>query len=712
MTFLDNDIRYLAGIGAQRAKLLAEQIGVVTIGDLLYYFPFRYIDRSKVYPIVGVTEELDEAYVQIRARVTGKQTLGYRRAQRLVVRVADATGEAELVWFKGAKWVEARLEVGREYLFFGRPSFYRGQLKMAHPEVEPVPVIVPGGVASDALPLSGASLQGVYHTTDRLTGAHLGTRGIYQLIVAAWAAAENSIAETLPEELMRAHGLVGLHEALKNIHFPESPAKLKAAQYRLKFEELLGVELDILSRRTARTERSDGFLFPRVGEHFNRFWNERLPFPLTGAQKRVIKEIRADTVSGHQMNRLLQGDVGSGKTLVALVSMLLAVDNGFQATLMAPTEILARQHFASISGMVEGLGLRVAILTGATRAAERRKILESLSAGEIDILVGTHALIEDRVEFANLGLVVIDEQHRFGVEQRARLWTKNHRPPHVLVMTATPIPRTLAMTLYGDLEVSIIDELPPGRKAVKTYLKSDSDRLAVWGFLKREIAKGRQVYVVYPLIEDSEKMDYKSLEDGYESIVRDFPRPEYQVVAVHGRMKAEDKQTAMREFKEGQCQIMVATSVIEVGVDVPNATVMVIESAERFGLSQLHQLRGRVGRGGDQSYCVLVSGVKLTKEARQRLRAMTETNDGFELAEMDMRLRGSGDMAGTQQSGLAFDLRIADLSRDGQVIEHTRRVAEGILEGDPQLERPENDLLRALRAKYASKAPADFSQIS
>ncbi len=696
-------MKYLAGVGEGRARLLASELGIRTLGDLLYFYPYRYLDRTKIYPIADVTAEQEGTYIQIRARVQSKRTLGIGRAQRLVVDVADASGQTELLWFRGAKWIEKRLEVGREYVFFGKPGFFHERMSIIHPEFESV----------DSPKASGAgALQGVYHTTEKLGSAHLGTKGIYHLVSALWPTAEKGITETLPEEIMRAQGLIGRKDALFNIHFPQSAQLLKAAQYRLKFEELFGVQLNILSKSAARTARADGFLFTRVGEFFNRFWAEKLPFELTGAQKRVIKEIRADTVSGRQMNRLLQGDVGSGKTLVALVSMLIAADNGFQSCLMAPTEILARQHFASIQKMTEGLGIRVACQTGSTRTAERRKILKALEGGEIDILVGTHALIEERVKFSNLGLVVIDEQHRFGVEQRARLWTKNNQPPHVLVMTATPIPRTLAMTLYGDLEVSIIDELPPGRKPIKTYLKSDAHRLAVWGFLKREIALGRQVYVVYPLIEESEKLDLKSLTDGFESISRDFPLPEYRVVAVHGRMRPEDKQQAMREFKAGHYNIMVATSVIEVGVDVPNASVMVIENSERFGLSQLHQLRGRVGRGADQSYCVLMSGVKLTKEARQRLETMVETNDGFVLAEMDMRLRGSGDIAGTQQSGLAFDLRIADLGRDGQLIELARRVAGGVLEVDPLLSSPANALLRTLSDRYAPRVPKDFSNIS
>jgi ATP-dependent DNA helicase RecG len=702
-SYLDNDVKYLAGVGESRAALLAGELGIRTLGDLLYYFPFRYIDRTRVYRIADITEDNDDTFVQIRARVLSKQMIGKGRGGRLSVVVGDASGTTELVWFRGIKWIEKRIEPGREYVFFGRPHFFRGEFSMVHPEME----------APDAA--SGkpsASLQGVYSTTEKLTNAHLGTKGIYNLVGSLWPLVEGSIVETLPEGVLQRQGLVGLKEALFNIHFPQSPAALKAAEYRLKFEELFGIQLDILSKRSIRLTREGGGLFPRVGERFNGFWTEKLPFPLTGAQKRVVKEIRADTVSGHQMNRLLQGDVGSGKTLVALMSMLLAADNGFQSCMMAPTEILARQHFASISKMVEGLPVRVAILTGATKTAERREVLAGILDGSIDILIGTHALIETRVQFANLGLVIIDEQHRFGVEQRARLWTKNQRPPHILVMTATPIPRTLAMTLYGDLEVSVIDELPPGRQPVKTYHKTDADRLAVWGFLKREIAKGRQIYVVYPLIKGSEKMDYKDLEDGFESIVRDFPRPEYQVIAVHGKMRPEHKQQAMREFKQQQAQIMVATSVIEVGVDVPNATVMIIESAERFGLSQLHQLRGRVGRGAEQSYCVLMSGEKLSKDARQRLGAMVATNDGFELAELDMRLRGTGDLAGTQQSGLAFELKIADLGRDQQIIELTRRVAGEILERDPLLQKPENALLAALRERFTPYTPKDFSKIS
>ncbi|MDR0907812.1 MAG: ATP-dependent DNA helicase RecG [Rikenellaceae bacterium] len=702
-TFLDNDIKYLAGVGDARAALLGKELGIRTLGDLLYYFPFRYIDRTKIYRIADVTEENDEAFIQIRARVQSKNLIGEARKQRLSVVVADGSGVTELVWFRGVKWIEKRLEVGREYIIFGRPNFFKGLFSMVHPEVEALDA---------ARNRPNGSMQGVYHSTERLGNLGLGSKGIYNLVCNLWAVAGEKITETLPPEVIEQQGLISLKDALLNIHFPQTPALLKAAEYRLKFEELFGIQLNILSKRSVRLVRGSGMMFSRVGELFGRFYNELLPFPLTEAQKRVIKEIRGDTVSGFQMNRLLQGDVGSGKTLVALVSMLIAADNGYQSCLMAPTEILARQHFASIGKMVEGLPIKIAILTGASKAAERRQSLEGIADGSVDILIGTHALIEDRVQFSNLGLVIIDEQHRFGVEQRARLWTKNKQPPHILVMTATPIPRTLAMTLYGDLDVSVIDQLPPGRRPIKTLHRTDAERLALWGFMKREIAKGRQVYVVYPLIKESEKMDYKDLYDGFESISRDFPRPRYQVVAVHGKMKPEDKQSAMNEFKRGVYQIMVATSVIEVGVDVPNATVMVIESAERFGLSQLHQLRGRVGRGGEQSYCVLMSGEKLSKEARQRLDAMVRTNDGFELAELDMKLRGSGDISGTQQSGMAFDLKIANLGRDQQIIELTRRVAEGILAHDPLLQRPENALLQELKERYSTAGNTDFSMIS
>ncbi|MDE7305528.1 MAG: ATP-dependent DNA helicase RecG [Alistipes sp.] len=699
---LDSNIQFVPGVGEARAKLLDRELGIRTIGDLLSHVPFRYIDRTKVYRIAEITEDAP-ALVQFRARVTGIGYAGEGRKRRFTAYVQDPSGRGELVWFRGIKWIEKRIEVGREYLIFGRPSFYRGELSMAHPELETV---------EQALSRKAESgMQGIYPSTEKLSNV-LGTKGMYQIIRNAWISVKDRIDETLPDAVRTQYGLMPLREAYYNVHFPQSSEALRQAQYRLKFDELLGIQLNIQAHRTERLSKSNGFLFPKVGGVFNTFYTQKLPFPLTGAQKRVIKEIRQDTVTGFQMNRLLQGDVGSGKTLVALMSMLLAVDNGYQACMMAPTEILARQHFATFNRLLEGLDIRVAILTGSSKSRERRRALDGIASGEVQILIGTHALLEDRVQFADLGFVVIDEQHRFGVEQRARLWTKNARPPHILVMTATPIPRTLAMTLYGDLDVSVIDELPPGRRPIKTVHYTDAARLRLFGFMKQEIKKGRQVYVVYPLIKESESMDYKDLTDGYESISRDFPLPEYVTTICHGKMKPADKEESMRQFKEGQAHIMVATSVIEVGVDVPNATVMVIESAERFGLSQLHQLRGRVGRGGEQSYCILMSGVKLSKESRARLDAMCETNDGFRLAELDLKLRGAGDVNGTMQSGMAFDLKIANPTADAQILTVSREAAIAILADDPTLSRPENRGLEALRRRYSKEDKIDFSRIS
>ena len=702
MDNLKSDIKYVAGVGEARARLLDKELGIRTVGDLLDHFPFRYIDRTRVYRIAEITDEAP-TLVQLRVRVTGTAYAGTGRKRRFTVFVQDATGQAELVWFQGIKWIEKRVEVGREYLVFGRPSFYRGQLSMAHPELETMEQYLSRRAES--------GMQGIYPSTERIS-TMFGTKGMYQIVCNAWALVRGHIPDPLPEEMRTRYGLIARHDAYYNIHFPQSPELLRQAQYRLKFDELLGVQLNVQSRRTARLAKADGFRFTRVGDAFNTFYNEKLPFPLTGAQKRVIREIRQDTATGYQMNRLLQGDVGSGKTLVALMSMLLAVDNGFQACMMAPTEILARQHFATISRLLDGMPVRVAILTGASKARERREALEGIASGEVHILIGTHALIEERVRFANLGFVVIDEQHRFGVEQRARLWTKNEQPPHILVMTATPIPRTLAMTLYGDLDVSVIDELPPGRRPIRTYHYTDAARLKLFGFMRQQIAQGRQVYVVYPLIKESEAMDYKDLTDGYEAISRDFPLPDYVTAICHGRMKPADKEESMRQFKEGEAQILVATSVIEVGVDVPNATVMVIESAERFGLSQLHQLRGRVGRGAAQSYCILMSGEKLSREARARLEAMCETNDGFRLAELDLKLRGAGDINGTLQSGMAFDLKIANPTADVQVLTLTREAAAAILAADPALAQPAHEGLRELRRRYSGREELDFSRIS
>ncbi|MBQ5709985.1 MAG: ATP-dependent DNA helicase RecG [Alistipes sp.] len=703
---LSRDIKYVGGVGEKRAKILDSEAGVRTIGDLLMRFPFRYIDRTRQMTIGECDESMENTYIQLRCRVVGKSFVGDGPRQRFVVEAIDATGSVELLWFQGVKWIEKRIESGREYIIFGRPSFYRGRVSIVHPEIELVEQALSRKLES--------GFQGIYPSTEKLSQA-IPVKAMQSIIHNAWqivSTDSSAFADPLPSELRRRCGLIALRDAIYNIHFPQSSELLRQAQYRLKFDELLGVQLTIQARRTERHSRNNGFLFPRVGENFNAFYHTKIPFSLTGAQQRVIKEIRSDMISGKQMNRLLQGDVGSGKTMVAFMTMLLAVDNGYQACIMAPTEILARQHYASMARFAEGLGVKVAILTGSSKTKERRASLEGIASGEIDILVGTHSLIEDGVQFSNLGYVVIDEQHRFGVEQRAKLWTKNQQPPHILVMTATPIPRTLAMTLYGDLEVSVIDELPPGRQPIRTYHYYDSSRLKMFGFLRQEIAKGRQVYIVYPLIKESEKMDYKDLHDGFESISRDFPLPQYRIAICHGKMKPEDKDASMAQFKRGEADILIATSVIEVGVDVPNATVMVIESAERFGLSQLHQLRGRVGRGGEQSYCILMSGDKLSKEGRARLEAMCATNDGFRLSELDLKLRGAGDIHGTQQSGEAFELNIANLATDTQIMELTREEALRILASDPKLESAENSSLRELRDRHKRRERIDFSDIS
>lgn len=700
---LDNSIKFVQGVGEVRAKLLEKELGIVTMRDMLYHFPFRYIDRSRTYKVREVTEDNASAFIQLRVRVIGKSFAGEGRKQRFSVYCADETGRVELIWFKGIKWIEKVIEPNREYIVFGRPSFFRGEFSMVHPEIEIVEKALSRKVES--------GLQGIYSSTEKVSTT-LGGKGLYNIVCSLWGVVRNHINEYLPDYIVRKYGLMSLEEALYNIHFPQSAEKLRQAQYRLKFDELFGIQLNIQSRRSERTGRRDGFFFPKVGDKFNTFYHKKLPFALTEGQKAAVRDIRKDTVSGVQMNRLLQGDVGSGKTVVALLSMLLAGDNGFQSCMMVPTEILARQHYASISKMCEGVPVRIAILTGTTKTKERREILTALEAGEIDILVGTHALIEDRVQFSNLGLVIIDEQHRFGVEQRARLWTKNAQPPHILVMTATPIPRTLAMTLYGDLDVSVIKGLPPGRQPIKTYHYYESGRLTLQNFMRQQIERGRQIYVVYPLIAESEKMDYLSLQEGFDAIVRDFPLPKYKVAVCHGKMKPEAKQQAMEEFKNGQAHILVATSVIEVGVDVPNATVIVIESAERFGLAQLHQLRGRVGRGKEQSYCVLMSDEKLSKESSKRLEAMCQTTDGFELAELDLKLRGAGDINGTMQSGEAFDLKIANPTYDHQILQLAQELAIQLLGIDAELSHPEHIALRELRDRYAPEHKTDFSEIS
>ncbi|HSH53200.1 MAG TPA: ATP-dependent DNA helicase RecG [Bacteroidales bacterium] len=698
--FLQQDIKFLTGVGPKRAELLNKELKIFTFEDLLYYFPYKYIDRSKFYQIRDLNPELP--HIQLKGKIIGFEQIGGGRKKRLVAYFIDGTGTIELVWFKGLTYIQKSLMLNKEYIVFGKPGYFGGKYNIIHPEIE------------DSIKnqhVIKAKLQAHYSTTEKLKKSYLSSKAIAKLINNLLLQIKHKISETLPEYLIQKYKLISLQEALLNIHFPQNAEILKNTIYRLKFEELFYIQLNILQKRSIRLNKFNGFVFSKVGDFLNQFYEKNLPFELTNAQKRVLKEIRKDVGSGKQMNRLLQGDVGSGKTLVALMSMLIALDNGFQACIMAPTEILANQHFETLKEFLDKLPLNVQLLTGSTKTAARKKIHEQLMSGELQILIGTHTLIEDAVKFKNLGLVVIDEQHRFGVVQRAKLWKKNYQPPHVLVMTATPIPRTLSMTIYGDLDVSVINELPPGRKPIKTIHLYDSKRLRLFGFMRQQIEQGRQIYIVYPLIKESEKMDYKDLEDGYESISRAFPPPKYAVSIVHGQMKAEEKDVAMNLFIKGKTHIMVATTVIEVGVDIPNASVMVIESAERFGLSQLHQLRGRVGRGADQAYCVLMTGYKLSNEARKRIDIMTKTNDGFEIAEADLKLRGPGDIEGTQQSGLAFDLKIANLGKDTQLIQYVRDIADDILEDDHLLEK-ENNMILKKQLNHIANKKIDFSIIS
>ncbi len=700
--FFDTPIEFLKGVGPQRSELLRKELNIFTFGDLLSHFPFRYVDRTKFYKIKEAHADLP--YIQLKGVLKNAVVRGEKRKKYLTGKFEDETGSIDLVWFQSVNYIAPTLKLNSEYIVFGKPNLYNGALNIIHPEME---------LAIEANNAIASAMQAVYSSTEKLKTRSLDSKGILRLEKNLQQQLSFTIRETLPPDLVNDLKLMSRHEALLNIHFPESMEKQRKAEFRLKFEELFYIQLRLLFQKALRTEKYKGNNFSQIGENFNRFYNEHLPFPLTEAQKRVLREIRIDCGSGKQMNRLLQGDVGSGKTVVALMSMLMAIDNGYQASIMAPTEILANQHAETISSLLKGMDVTVAILTGSTKAKQRKIILEELENGNIDILIGTHALIEDAVKFKNLGFVVIDEQHRFGVEQRSRLHSKNGEGRdgvHILVMTATPIPRTLAMTLYGDLDVSIIDELPPGRKSVKTVHRFDTNRMQVWGFLKNEIELGRQVYIVYPLIEESEKMDLKNLMEGYESICRDFPRPKYEASIVHGKMKAKDKDYEMQRFIKGETNIMVATSVIEVGVNVPNASVMVIENAERFGLSQLHQLRGRVGRGADQSYCILMSSHKLTSEAKQRLNTMVETNDGFKIAEMDLQLRGAGDLQGTQQSGIP-GLKIADLARDGEILQLGRSAALKILSEDPNLELDKNIFLRNYLAEHKKKK-GDWSRVS
>lgn len=671
------DIKFLSGVGPKRAEMLAKQLDIHSFRDLLYYFPFRYIDRSSIYKIANL--QGDMPYIQLKGRFLGFTAHGEGARRRLHALFNDGSGTIEVVWFNRVKYIQENYHTGVEYILFGKPTMFNGRYNLTHPEID---------VYKPEAEIKG--LQGVYYITETLRNRSFTSRNIRQLVENLLSSVK-LIDETLPDEIIRANHLMPLDAALRNIHRPESVQALNKAQERLKFDELFFLQLNILRYTKQRNSSLQGFTFNVVGEPFMNFYNNHMPFPLTGAQKRVIKEIRNSMRTGRQMNRLLQGDVGSGKTLVAFLTILIAVGNGYQGCIMAPTEILATQHFATINAMAEKIGVTVALLTGSTRKKERERIHASLQDGSLNILIGTHAVIEDNVLFRNLGLVVIDEQHRFGVAQRAKLWKKNAVPPHVLVMTATPIPRTLAMTIYGDLDVSVIDELPPGRKPVQTLLRYDNHRNSVNRFIGQQLQQGRQVYIVYPLIHESEKLDLRNLEEGYQQVCETFP--DRKVCFVHGEMKPSEKDYQMQLFVTHQADIMVATTVIEVGVNVPNASVMVIENSERFGLSQLHQLRGRVGRGADQAYCILMSNPKISADTRKRLELMTETSDGFVIAEADMKFRGPGDMEGTQQSGIAFDLKIANLARDGQMVQLARDVAIAVIDDDPDLSKPKNRLL-------------------
>ena len=697
---LDLDKRslmYLPGVGPKKAEILRKEAGISSYEDLLFYFPYKYIDRSRFYKVAEITGNMP--YIQLKGRILYYDTVGEGRTRRLVAKFTDGTGTIDLVWFKGLNYVTDKYKTGTEYIVFGKPTEFGHIYNIPHPDIDPVDQ--EGQVAAGLTPF--------YNTSEKMKKSFLHSKAIQNLQYTLLSALNWELPETLPPDVLSRIRMMPLKEAIRNIHFPESAEKLKQAQVRLKFDELFFIQLNILRTASLRKLKLKGIVFPTVGNYFNTFYKDYLPFELTGAQKRVVKEIRADMGSGRQMNRLLQGDVGSGKTLVALLSMLLAVDNHCQACMMAPTEILATQHYATVMAFLKDMDIRVALLTGSTKKKERNAILPAIANGEIQIVIGTHALIEETVVFSSLGLAIIDEQHRFGVEQRSRLWKKNAIVPHVLVMTATPIPRTLSMTLYGDLDVSVIDELPPGRKPIQTMHRYDNKKAQLYDFLRKEIGLGRQIYVVYPLIEGSEKLDYKSLEDGFETFKEVFP--EYKVCMVHGKMKAADKDAEMQKFISGEAHILMATTVIEVGVNVPNASVMVIESAERFGLSQLHQLRGRVGRGAEQSYCILVSSYKLSNDTRKRLEIMVNSNNGFEIAEADLRLRGHGDLEGTQQSGEGLDLKIANLAADGQILQYARDIALEVLDKDPELLSEPNRILNE-RLKTLFSRKINWSMIS
>lgn len=683
------NVKYLPGVGEQRAALLGRELNIHSLNDLLYYFPYKYIDRSRVFKVSELTSTLQ--HVQVVGEIRSFEELGEGAGRRLVAHFTDGTAFVDLVWFRGIKFVKNRLKLDTRYVVFGKPSIFNGRVNIAHPDIDDAAL----------LKLDNMGLQPYYNTTEKMKRSGLNSNAMSKLVQNLFQIYNTPIPETLSGDIIKKHGLVSLDEALHAIHFPKNLQELQKAQYRLKFEELFYIQLNILHYAKDRQQRYVGHRFAKVGEMFNRFYRENLPFELTGAQKRVVREIRADVNSNCQMNRLLQGDVGSGKTLVALLSMLLAKDNDYQASLLVPTEILAEQHYATLKRMLGSLPVRVELLTGSTKQKERVALFDALAAGEVDILVGTHAILEDNVVFSNLGLVVIDEQHRFGVVQRAKMWAKNNIPPHVLVMTATPIPRTLAMTLYGDLDVSVIDELPPGRKPITTTHIFRSRAESMYAFIKKQLQEGRQAYIVYPLISESEKLDLKNLEEGYRQLCSIFC--DYKLSKLHGKMKPKEKEEEMRRFASGETQLLVSTTVIEVGVDVPNASVMVIENAERFGLSQLHQLRGRVGRGASQSYCLLVTDYKLSEDTRKRMEIMTTSNDGFEIAEADLKLRGPGDMEGTQQSGIAFDLKIANLARDEQLLQYVREVARNVIAADPACNSPEYSIVWQ-RLHYIKKA--------
>ncbi len=700
MSILETDIKYLKSVGEKRAKILNNELEIFNFRDLLYHFPYKYIDKTKFDKINEI--DYKSKSVQIKGVISHFEIYENNFKKRFVAKLKDKTGKIELIWFKNFYWLENFLEIDKEFIVFGKPNIFRDKVNLVHPEIEKV----------NKEKKINTFLVPEYSTTEKMKKKFISSKIVQKLQKFVFIKSYEKIEENLPEHLIEKLNLMRRKKSLLHIHFPKNQDFLKAARFRLKFEELFFIQLEILFKKNIFLEKNVGYKFTKVGKYFNNFYKKNLPFELTNAQKKVTKEIRRDCFGHKQMNRLLQGDVGSGKTIVALMIILIALDNDFQACIVAPTEILAKQHFAKFQEMLKGLGINVDILTGSTKQKYRKFLHSNLKDGTLQILIGTHAIMEDIVEFQNLGIVIIDEQHRFGVAQRAKLWKKNFSPPHILVMTATPIPRTLAMTVYGDLDFSIIDEMPPNRKEIKTFHRYDNQRLRVFKFIHEEIKRGRQIYIVYPLITESEHFDYKDLEDGYESIVRAFPSPKYTVGVAHGKMKAEEKEKSMQLFVKGISQILIATTVIEVGVDVPNASVMIIESAERFGLSQLHQLRGRVGRGADQSYCILMTSFKLTNDAKKRLKIMTETNDGFKIAEEDLKVRGSGNLDGTEQSGLPFQLKISNLREDGEILERARKEAKIILETDKNLENQENEILLEYLKKEEKNKKTQWGKIS